>query len=108
MMVAKIFHDGASPSGKAAVFGTAIRRFESFRPKDKRGFMKLAVHKRAITTKGETNKLRREGNIPAILYGGSEPGLPLHLKSDEIKTILRNLQPGLLATTVFELHEGSH
>ena len=23
---------GASPSGKAAVFGTAIRRFESFRP----------------------------------------------------------------------------
>ncbi len=24
---------GASPSGKAAVFGTAMRRFESFRPK---------------------------------------------------------------------------
>ena len=24
--------NGASPSGKAAVFGTAIRRFESFRP----------------------------------------------------------------------------
>ena len=25
--------NGASPSGKAAVFGTAIRRFESFRPR---------------------------------------------------------------------------
>ncbi|MDF2549869.1 MAG: hypothetical protein K0S07_936 [Chlamydiales bacterium] len=25
-------YTGASPSGKAAVFGTAIRRFESFRP----------------------------------------------------------------------------
>ncbi len=24
---------GASPSGKAAVFGTDIRRFESFRPR---------------------------------------------------------------------------
>ncbi len=28
-----VLDSGASPSGKAAVFGTAIRRFESFRPK---------------------------------------------------------------------------
>jgi large subunit ribosomal protein L25 len=69
--------------------------------------MKLAIHKRKI---GKTNKLRREGNIPAILYQASEPGLPIQVKAEEIKTVLRTLKPGLLSTTVFELAEsgGEH
>ena len=29
----RVVHNGVSPSGKAAVFGTAMRRFESFHPK---------------------------------------------------------------------------
>lgn len=70
--------------------------------------MKLAVHKRTTGKKGETNKLRREGNVPGILYGHKEAGIPVYVKGDEIKTILRNMKPGLLATTVFELTEGSH
>lgn len=69
--------------------------------------MKLAVHKRTTKKKGETNQLRREGNIPAILYGHNEAGVPVHVKAEEVQAILRNMKPGLLATTVFELHEGS-
>ncbi len=69
--------------------------------------MKLAVHTRSKGTKGDVNKLRREGNVPGILYGANEPGIPVHVKADEIHAILRNMKPGLLSTTVFELTEGS-
>jgi large subunit ribosomal protein L25 len=68
--------------------------------------MKLAVQKRNAGKKGETNKLRREGNIPGIIYGGNEPNMPIQVKADEIQAILRNTKQGLLATTVFELHDG--
>lgn len=65
--------------------------------------MKLAIHKRNAGKKGETNQLRREGNIPAILYRTGEAGLPVQVKTEEIKTLLRTIKPGLLSTTVFEL-----
>lgn len=71
--------------------------------------MKLSVHKRETGKKGVINQLRREGNIPAILYGNKEAGAPVYVKAEEVQSVLRNLkQPGLLATTVFELQEGSH
>jgi large subunit ribosomal protein L25 len=70
--------------------------------------MKLAVQKRTSGKKGENNKLRREGNIPAILYGMNGPGVPVQVKADEIKAILRNIKSGLLSTTVFELTEHGH
>jgi large subunit ribosomal protein L25 len=66
--------------------------------------MKLSVTKRATGVKGK--KLRREGHIPAIIYGHNEPGLAVTVKTDEFQSILRNLKPGLLATTIFELQEG--
>lgn len=69
-----------------------------------RGIMKLEVQKRETGKKGVTNRLRREGRIPGILYGHQEKGTPVHLNKDEIQAILRNLKPGLLSTTVFELH----
>lgn len=65
--------------------------------------MKLTVQKRITGKKGETNKLRREGKIPAILYGLSQPGVPILVNGDEMKAILRGLKPGLLPTTRFEL-----
>jgi large subunit ribosomal protein L25 len=68
--------------------------------------MKLAIHKRTTGKKGETNKLRREGNIPGILYGHDEAGTPVYVKNEEVQAILRNMKPGLLATTVFELNDG--
>lgn len=70
--------------------------------------MKLSVHKRTAGKKGETKKLRREGQVPAVLYGHNEQGSAVHVNKDEVQAILRNLKPGLLSTTVFELHEGSH
>jgi large subunit ribosomal protein L25 len=68
--------------------------------------MKLAIHKRTTGKKGETNKLRREGNIPGILYAHNEAGTPVYVKGEEVQAILRNMKPGLLATTVFELSDG--
>lgn len=69
--------------------------------------MKLEVHKRETGKKGIANKLRRDGYIPAILYGFNQAGAPIHVKADEITAVLRNMRPGLLSTTVFELHEGA-
>jgi large subunit ribosomal protein L25 len=68
--------------------------------------MKLEVQKRTTGKKGINNKLRREGHIPAIIYGDGENGSPVYLKTDDFKAILRNMKPGLLSTTIFELSEG--
>lgn len=66
--------------------------------------MKLAIEKRTLGTKGDKNKLRREGSIPAVLYSHDGVSNPITVKKDEIQAVLRNLkQPGLLATTVFVL-----
>jgi len=69
--------------------------------------MKLTIEKRTLGTKGDKNKLRREGSIPAVLYSSDGESTPITLKGEEIQAVLRNLkQPGLLATTVFALHSG--
>lgn len=65
--------------------------------------MKLTVQKRSTGKKGETNRLRREGKIPAILYGLDQPEVPIQVSGDEMRAILRKLSPGLLPTTRFEL-----
>ncbi|PIR43269.1 50S ribosomal protein L25, partial [candidate division WWE3 bacterium CG10_big_fil_rev_8_21_14_0_10_32_10] len=69
--------------------------------------MKLSVQTRKLGTKGDVNKLRREGNIPGIIYSDAGAGTPISLSKDEMKAVVRNLQqPGILATTVFELNLG--
>ncbi len=65
--------------------------------------MKLKVQKRTTGKKGETNKLRREGGVPAVLYTSEGVSTAVSLDGDELKAILRNMRPGLLSTTVFEL-----
>jgi large subunit ribosomal protein L25 len=70
--------------------------------------MKLEVAKRTTGKKGENNKIRREGNIPAILYNSKGEGHPITIKGDEFKAILRGIKQGLLATTVFELNVAGH
>lgn len=66
--------------------------------------MKLSVFERS---KGAINKLRREGKIPAVLYGQKSAGELISVPKEEMQTILRNMESGLLGTTVFELH-GKH
>ena len=67
--------------------------------------MKLKMSVRS-PGKGDSKRIRREGNIPAILYGNDKVGQPVTLVGEEIQTILRKMKPGLLATTVFELDDG--
>ncbi len=52
------------------------------------------------------NKLRREGFIPAVIYGKDHPVHPIFLKQEDFATILRGLKAGSLSTTVFELNDG--
>lgn len=46
--------------------------------------------KRSHFGKNASRKLRREGRIPAILYSGGEPGIPLALDKKDIFGILRS------------------
>lgn len=69
-------------------------------------WMKLSYFLRTKGKKGDTNRLRREGNIPGVLYGRSRTPETIYVKKDELSAILRNMKPGLLATTVFDLHDG--
>lgn len=66
--------------------------------------MKLALKKRTTGKKGETNGLRREGNIPAVCYNSKGEATAVSLKGDDFKAVMRGLKPGLLSTTIFELN----
>jgi large subunit ribosomal protein L25 len=66
--------------------------------------MKLNVSARTSATKGAIKALRREKSFPAVVYGLSLPVEKITVKGDEFLAVLRNLEPGRLATTVFELH----
>lgn len=65
--------------------------------------MKLSVFKRTVGKKGETKQLRRTGKIPANLYGREKEPEAIYVNGEEIGAVLRNMKPGLLPTTVFEL-----
>lgn len=68
--------------------------------------MKLSYFSRLAGKKGVVNKLRREGGIPAVLYGLNQPAQPIFVKKEDVETFLRSMKPGLLSTTVFDLHDG--
>jgi large subunit ribosomal protein L25 len=68
--------------------------------------MKLSYFSRTTGKKGEVNKLRREGSIPAVLYGLNQSAQPIFVKKNEVETFLRNMKAGLLSTAVFELNDG--
>lgn len=67
--------------------------------------MKLKVHKRNAGKKSENKAIRREKNIPAIIYGQGKQGEALIVPGVEFQALLRQVTPGRLSTTVFELHE---
>ncbi len=67
---------------------------------------KLTVFQRKDLKKGATNTIRREGNVPAVLYSAGQANENIYVKGDELQAILRSMKSGLLSTTVFELHDG--
>ena len=51
--------------------------------------MNLKAIKRETKTTGQINKLRSDGFIPAILYGGSKDNLNICLKKNLLKDIIK-------------------
>ena len=49
----------------------------------------LKATKRSITSSGKVNKLRSEGFIPAILYGGKKNNLSISLKKLHLQDFMR-------------------
>ena len=48
----------------------------------------LKAIKRETVTTGQLNKLRENGFIPAILYGGKDPNAKISIEKKSIKNIL--------------------
>ncbi|MBA3957219.1 MAG: 50S ribosomal protein L25/general stress protein Ctc [Parachlamydiaceae bacterium] len=65
--------------------------------------MKLQMSKRSAARKSESKAIRRAGNIPAILYTQGKPGETVAVPNGEFQSLLRQVQPGRLSTTVFTL-----
>jgi large subunit ribosomal protein L25 len=68
--------------------------------------MKLTVSSRKELKKSDIKRIRREGNVPAVLYGQGLENETVVVDGNELRTVLRNMKSGLLATTVFHLSNG--
>lgn len=69
--------------------------------------MKLSISKRVGTKKSEIHQIRREGNIPAVLYSPKRPTEVITINGSDFATVLRQVVPGRLATTKLTL-AGEH
>lgn len=65
--------------------------------------MKLKILNRSIVKKSETKRIRREGDIPAVLYVRGKATDSLIVNGSEFEAVLRNAQPGRLSTMQFTL-----
>lgn len=65
--------------------------------------IKLEAKKREVVGKGACRKLRREGKIPAILYGPGEKSIPVSVDEDIFTYLYRSLQGG---NAIFHLKLG--
>ncbi len=68
---------------------------------------KLTISQRKDLKKGTTNQIRREGNVPGVIYGRGRPNESIVVNGSEFQAVMRGLEKGLLATTRFELHDGN-
>ncbi|MDE3056267.1 MAG: 50S ribosomal protein L25 [Verrucomicrobiota bacterium] len=69
--------------------------------------MQLTGYSREIGKKGDLSRARREGKIPAILYGPRAKPVALYLSQEEINGMLRVLERNTLSTKLLTLqHEG--
>jgi large subunit ribosomal protein L25 len=68
--------------------------------------MQLTAKPRMGEKKSDTKQIRRDGDIPAIIYSSSRKPEKLVIKGSEFSAILRDLKPGQLPTIIFSLSEG--
>jgi len=65
--------------------------------------MNLTTKKRAKACKKEAKRIRREGNIPAVLYSSQNPSENIVIKGREFQEVLRKIEKGSLSTMTFKL-----
>lgn len=65
--------------------------------------MKLTVSKRNSEKKSEAKTLRREGDIPAVIYSQGKEGEAISIKGSEFQKHLSHIKRGHLPTSVFTL-----
>jgi large subunit ribosomal protein L25 len=68
--------------------------------------MKLAVKHRVGEKKKDIKDIRREGNIPAIIYFSKGQPEKLIVSGAEFSAVLRQMKMGQLPTTIFTLSDG--
>lgn len=66
--------------------------------------MELKMEKRVCGKKSENGRIRREGDIPAVLYVRGKESLPVVVKGAEFLAHLRKIPEGCLATQVFNVN----
>lgn len=68
--------------------------------------MKLKMVKRLVSKRSANNQIRREGNIPAVLYCRGTPNMLVSVDGVDFSEALRKMPNGRLATTKFTLVDG--
>lgn len=68
--------------------------------------MKLSVKLRTGDKKKDVKQLRRDGDIPAIIYSSKSQPEKVTIDGKEFSAVLRAMESGQLPTTVFVLHDG--
>ncbi len=67
--------------------------------------LEIQISERAAKTKGEVKKLRREKKIPVCIYSQGKPADTASCGLVEFQTILRQMKPGYLPTTIFAMKD---
>lgn len=70
--------------------------------------MELTVKARESEKKSDVKKIRREGDIPSILYSSKTAPETLIINGTEFASALRQIKSGQLPTTIFTLKGGKH
>lgn len=65
--------------------------------------MKLKLLERQGASKRDARRLRREGQIPAVIYVQGKPSQTVAVPVSEFSALMRHVQPGRMPTTVFTL-----
>ena len=65
--------------------------------------MELEIFPRSGEKKNDAKRCRREGKIPAIIYGKNVSNEKIYVKKEQIHAALRKIKKGRLSTTVFSL-----
>lgn len=65
--------------------------------------MQLKTFKRSSGVKSELNQIRRDGNIPAVIYSKGQAGEEIAVDGAQFRALLREVKSGCLSTTKVSL-----